>query len=358
MQALYRNSLLVNGRWIKSIFARMFRSTLLFIGLSVLLMTLWLQPSPAYAQDPVFVDSDQNMANAYTHAVALGDLDGDGDLDAFVGNVGAQEIEGNEVWFNDGRGIFRNSGQSLGRKQTFAVALGDVDGDGDLDAFVANAANTGNSGAANEVWLNNGRGSFTQSGQELGAGRSFAVALGDLDGDGDLDVLVGNGGANEVWLNDGGAQGGTPGNFSPSDQFLDKEARTESVVLGHLDGDRFLDALILNSSESEVWLNDGQGNFLEGAQTLENLGGLAVALGDLDGDDDLDIFVAKGGSCGICGVPNSVWLNQGGIQEGVAGVFGDSGQSLGDSNKPGRRFGRLGWGWRSGCFCSQWSRLA
>jgi hypothetical protein len=46
-------------------------------------------------------------------------------------------------------GIFTDSGQSLGNSTSHAVALGDVDGDGDLDAFVANY-----NGQANKVWLN------------------------------------------------------------------------------------------------------------------------------------------------------------------------------------------------------------
>jgi len=77
------------------------------------------------------------------------------------------------------------------------VALGDLDGDGDLDAFVANY------GQANKVWVNNGDGNFT-AGQGLGSAYSYGVALGDLDGDGDLDAFVtnyGGGQANKVWLN-------------------------------------------------------------------------------------------------------------------------------------------------------------
>jgi hypothetical protein len=61
-------------------------------------------------------------------------------------------------------GNFLDSGQSLGSSSSNDVTLGDVDGDGDLDAFVTNT-----SGEANRVWLNNGSGTFTDSSQSLGS---------------------------------------------------------------------------------------------------------------------------------------------------------------------------------------------
>jgi hypothetical protein len=131
------------------------------------------------------IDSSQDLKATGSHAV-----DGDGDLDAFIANEGA-----NKVWLNDGTGNFTNSGQRLGGSSSRGVVLGDLDGDGDLDAFVSNWGES-------KVWLNDGRGSFTDSGQNLGTSNGQVVALGDLDNDGDLDAFMGNyDEADKVWLN-------------------------------------------------------------------------------------------------------------------------------------------------------------
>ncbi|MFN2109205.1 MAG: FG-GAP-like repeat-containing protein, partial [Anaerolineae bacterium] len=134
-------------------------------------------------------------------AVALGDLDNDGDLDAYQVRLSGS---GDEVWLNDGTGLFSNSGQSLDMWDSEDVALGDLDGDDDLDAFVVNSLSQGNT-----VWFNTGSASgiFTDSGQSLGFAESYAVSLGDVDGDGDLDAFVANAGVSErsdvVYINDG-----------------------------------------------------------------------------------------------------------------------------------------------------------
>jgi hypothetical protein len=254
----------------------------------------------------VFTDSGQSLGSSPTWAVALGDLDSDGDLDAFVGNFNGQA---NKIWLNNGTGGFGDSGQSLGSSESYAAALGDLDGDGDLDAFVANQ------GPGNKVWLNDGTGIFSDSGQSLGSSNSDAVALGDVDGDGDLDAFIANAEyqADKVWLNNG------TGAFYDSGQDLNAFF-SRAMALGDLDSDGDLDAFVVSHQAGTVLLNDGAGAFTDSGQDLSLSNGVSLAVGDVDGDGDLDAFVGSGGN-----QANTIWLNDG------MGTFNNSGQNMGDS---------------------------
>ncbi|MBP7828634.1 MAG: VCBS repeat-containing protein [Kiritimatiellae bacterium] len=254
-------------------------------------------------QGGVFADSGQLLGtNNPSRSVALGDVDRDGDLDAVFGNDGAA----NEVWTNDGHAVFGDSGQRLGSAATFGVALADLNGDGWLDLYeLVN-------GAADRVWTNDGAGAFFNSGQSLGSAAGYGVALGDLDGEGTVDAFVANRNeANRVWLNDG------TGVLVNNGQSL-ATARSRGVALGDLDGDGDLDAYVANDGAAdEVWINDGLGIFTLG-QSPGSDNGRSVALGDVDADGDLDAVVLNNGA-------NKVWINDG------AGAFTDSGQSLGSA---------------------------
>jgi hypothetical protein len=122
-------------------------------------------------------------------ALAFGDVDADGDLDLIIANTNSP----NELWINNGSGVFnsRSTFDAGGYATTTAVALGDADGDGRLDVLV------GNSGSANELLLQKPDGSFeAAAGFSGGSAETHSVAFGDIDGDGELDLLAGNGGAN------------------------------------------------------------------------------------------------------------------------------------------------------------------
>ena len=143
-----------------------------------------------------------------SYGVDLADVDGDGDMDAFVANYSS---EANKVWLNNGSGVFTDSGQNLGSWKSTDVDFTDIDGDGDVDAYVSNQ-NQGD-----KVWLNDGSGVFTDSSLSLGSYDSYGADLGDIDGDGAIDAVVAGEhywSYNRAWLN-----------------------KTEQKVLGYTEGD-------------------------------------------------------------------------------------------------------------------------
>ena len=129
----------------------MFARSWAAIIVSLVLVALGMRP--ALAVDPDFgIRHNFGTGVEITQSVAVGDIDGDGDLDIVTGNVYQQNL----VYLNDGAGDFagtRNFG--TGSDNTYSVAMGDMDGDGDLDIV------TGNNGQQRVVYFNDGAGNFT-----------------------------------------------------------------------------------------------------------------------------------------------------------------------------------------------------
>lgn len=263
-------------------------------------LLLYTEFSPP--QCSTFVDSGQNLGNSNGLAVALADFNGDGTLDAAVGNFRQPAT----IWFNNGAGIFTLQ-QSLSTDEDVAVGAADLDGDGDVDLAIAD--NTG----PTTVWINDGTGFFNNSGQALGNGNHLDLALADLNGDGTSDIVVAGNGNNQIWLNSGS------GTFMLTQTLV--TTASWGVAIGDLDGDNDVDLYFTNAGADTVWLNSGTGSFVNSGQALGNSIGRSVALGDVDGDQDLDAFVLN-----KPGQMNLLWLNDG------AGSFSSSGQTLSTLN--------------------------
>jgi len=149
------------------------------------------------------------------------------------------------------------------------------------------------------IYFNNGRGQFS-SGVPFGAAdNTRSLAIGDLNGDGALDIILGNGDyythqASKVYLNDG--QGG----FGAGVPFGDAHD-TRSIAVGDLNGDGALDIVQANAFEqSMVYLNDGQGGFSVGMPFGPPNYARGIAFGDVNGDGALDIVKATTGSPARC----------------------------------------------------------
>jgi len=235
--------------------------------------------------------SDVSEDDGYSFKPALGDLDGDGSLDAVFARP---LLEPNKVCLGDGKGSFSGCTEvSADAFDTSGVALADLSGDGNLDAVFAN------SGDPSRICLGDGSGGFSGcSNVSSFADDATAVALGDLNGDGDQDVVLAvYSGGSQACLGDGA------GGFSNC-LSVDVDANsTFRVALGQVDDDGLLDVVFANNNEVDrVCFGNGTGGLASctdvGATVVSSHG---VALGDVNGDLATDaVFAVAGSANRVC----------------------------------------------------------
>jgi uncharacterized protein (TIGR03437 family) len=225
---------------------------------------------------PLYVRTTTWFGTFSTERVAFADLNGDGHVDLVQGN-GGELAESLVVYLNDGHGRFTASSQVFPATQLHDIALGDVDGDGKLDLVISGTPQ------GTTIWLNDGSGRFT-AGQNV-SGNVGAVRLADVDGDGDLDLLLGSTGT-RVWINDG------HGRFVDSGQVLGTES-SRSLAVGDVNGDGDVDLVQGNANGNRVFLNDGAGHFSDSGQVLGTSNTYDVRLADINGDGILDLIAGN-----------------------------------------------------------------
>ena len=127
-----------------------------------------------------------------------------------------------------------------------------------------------------------------------------SLALGDLNGDHKLDIVVVNNGYGDGGWSVSVLLGKGDGTFADQVIYASGFSPT-TVVLGDLNGDGKLDIIMTNSNESpvSVLLGKGDGTFAEKVDLTLNGGGRALAIGDVDGDRKLDIVTANSGSASL-----------------------------------------------------------
>jgi hypothetical protein len=232
----------------------------------------------------------------HTHGVAAGDFNRDGKLDLVTESWGEDKVT---VVFGDGRGGFAGPGVqfNVGKMPYQRLRVADVNGDGNADILTTNLE-----GDNLTVLLSDGQGGFDQAaGSPFPCGKTpFAVAIGDLNGDGKPDLAIGNwagqpekgkGEGLTVLLGDG------KGGFAVMNGSLFPTGDGPSrVAIGDVNGDRIPEIVVSNSlSRSITVFGRGQGTFKETATIgVGNQPG-GIAIGDLDGDGKGEIVVTNRG---------------------------------------------------------------
>ena len=247
---------------------------------------LWLSASTKTGAQTFTAIAD-TFEGVYYSAVAWGDYDNDNDLDIIAAGFNSKSLRVAKIYRNE-NARFVDANAALEGVDAGAVAWGDYDHDGDLDILLT--GNSTNFGPISRVYRNDS-GNFIELDAGLIGLSSSACAWGDYDNDGDLDILLAGflpaqGPASIIYRND-------------RDQFVNSQIALPgvyegSVAWGDYDNDGDLDILLTGLDNAgqhiaKIYRNDGGEIFSNIAAPLTGVSSSATAWGDYDNDGDLDM---------------------------------------------------------------------
>jgi len=262
------------------------------------------------------LQGDLSLTNAITHngsGVALGDVDGDGWVDVYF-----CALQGpNRLFRNLGEWRFESmdlGAAACAEQLSTGAVFADVDGDGDLDLLVNGIA------AGTRLFLNDGRGHWTEA-RDAGLSRSttpMSMALADMDGDGDLDLFCATY-SDALYLadpttrlvlgNQGGRQVVTHVNGQPASE-SPWNGRFEVLPNGQVQELAEIDLLYRNEGGGRFKaIQSNPGTFTDERgqpMALPRELGLGAVFRDLNHDGLPDLYV-----CNDNGQPDRLWINQG-----------------------------------------------
>jgi hypothetical protein len=263
-------------------------------------------------------------------AIAIGDVNGDGKPDIAAVDDRSSTLF---VLAGKGDGTFGAAAGFPTAPYPSGLALGDVNGDGKLDVAIATPSNsgvTGDRGTAG-VLLGDGQGNFGASVDYPTGLETEAIALGDLDGDGKLDIVVANTGLDD-WWSVGVLRGNGDGTFAKEVEFT-SGIGPNALALGDVNKDGKLDVVATNSTAGgtvSVLLGKGDGTLADAVDYQIGASASDVALADVDGDQNVDLVATGQGLVVLFG------KGDGTFPQRLVYAASSSAVSVGDMNGDGR----------------------